>query len=112
MRSSRDDPAQTAVAKQKRAASSKERMLAVRAWERHHGKAHDWDRYGAEVVPILSVLTVPELVSLTGLSRHYCWQVRAGRKRLHPMHWAVVLDLERDRTKGGSPGHDLHADLH
>ena len=41
----------------------------------------------AEVVPVLSLLTVPELVTLTGLSRHYCWQVRAGKKRLHPMHW-------------------------
>jgi len=102
MRNSGDDPAQTAVAKQKRAASSKERMLAVRAWERRHGKAHDWDRYRAEVVPLLSVLTVPELVSLTGLSRHYCWQVRAGKKRLHPMHWHTVLDLAWDRGLSAS----------
>lgn len=66
-RSSGDDPAQTAVAKQKRAASSKERMLAVRPWERLNGKVHDWNRYEAEVIPVIKVMTVPELVHVTGL---------------------------------------------
>lgn len=100
MRSSGDDPAQTAVAKQKRAASSKERMLAVRAWERLNGKVQDWDRYEAEVIPFIKIMTVPELVHVTGLSRHYCWQVRAGKKRLHPMHWTHVVDFSHDRTGG------------
>lgn len=72
-------------------------MLAVRAWEWLHGKTHDWNRYEAAVVPVLSASTVPELVSLTGLSSHHCWQVRAGKKRLHPMHWAAVLDVAWDR---------------
>ena len=74
-------------------------MLAVRAWERLNGKAHDWNLYETDIVPVLSVLTVPELVSLTGLSRHYCWQVRAGKKRLHPMHWERVLAFDVDRAK-------------
>ena len=34
---------------------------------------------------------------VTGLSRHYCWKARAGKKLLHPMHWHTVLDLARDR---------------
>ena len=100
MRMAAKDPAQSQAAKSKRIATSRERMLAVRAWERRHGKTHDWDRYQADVVPILSELTVPELVSLTGLSSHYCWQVRAGRKRLHPMHWSLVIEFGHERSDG------------
>lgn len=43
-------------------------------------------------------MTVPDLVALTGLSQHYCWQVRAGGKRLHPMHWQGVLDAANERA--------------
>jgi hypothetical protein len=50
------------------------------------------------VIPIITVMTVPELVHVTGLSRHYCWQVRAGRKRLHPMHWSRVVDFGLERV--------------
>lgn len=99
MRGSDNDPAQTLAAKQKRAASSKERMLAVRAWERLHGKVHDWDRYEVEVIPAVEAMTVPELVHMTGLSRHYCWQVREGKKRLHPMHWTRVMDISQGRSE-------------
>jgi hypothetical protein len=98
MRRADDDPAQTPEAKAKRVASWKERMLAVRAWERLNGKVHDWDRYEAEVVPIINGMTVPELVQVTGLSRHYCWQARAGRKRLHPMHWSAVIGFNVARA--------------
>jgi hypothetical protein len=77
-------------------------MLAHRAWERLNGKVHDWDRYEAEVIPIIKVMTVPELVHVTGLSRHYRWQVREGKNRLHPMHWAGVLDLELEQTQEAS----------
>lgn len=72
-------------------------MLALRASERLNGKVHDWDRYEAKVIPVIKVMTVPELVHVTGLSRHYCWQVREGKKRLHPMHWDAVLGLARGR---------------
>jgi CRISPR-associated endonuclease Cas1 len=100
MRRSDDDPAQIVAAKQKRAASSKDRMLAIRAWERLNGKVHDWDRYETDVIPVIEAMTVPELVHLTGLSRHYCWQVRAGKKRLHPMHWSRVIDFNLRRVGG------------
>jgi hypothetical protein len=43
-------------------------MLAIRAWEREKGKVHDWDRYESEVGPLIAVMTVPELVHLTGLA--------------------------------------------
>jgi hypothetical protein len=67
-------------------------MLALRAWERLNGKVHDWDRYEAEVIPVIKAMTVPELVHVTGLS-HYCWLVREGKKRLHPMHWRRVIEF-------------------
>jgi hypothetical protein len=102
MRGLGDDPAQTIAAKQKRAASSKDRMLAIRAWERLNGKVHDWDRYETGVIPMIEAMTVPELVHLTGLSRHYCWQVRAGKKRLHPMHWSAVIAFSVAKTTIGS----------
>jgi hypothetical protein len=72
-------------------------MLAIRAWERLNGKAHDWDKFEAEVKPIITFMTVPELVPVTGLSPHYCWQVRAVKKRSHPMHWNCVIDFVRHR---------------
>jgi hypothetical protein len=53
----------------------------------------------AEVVPLMKRMTVPELVHVTGLSRHYCWQVRAGRKRLHPMHWGAVCAFDARRAR-------------
>jgi hypothetical protein len=102
MRRSNDDPAQTRAAKQKRAATSKERMLEVRAWERQNGKEYDWDRYEAELIPVIAGMTVPELLQVTGLSRHYCWQVRSDRKRLHPMHWSRVIDFSRGRRESAN----------
>ena len=52
-------------------------MLALRAWEGLNGKVHDWNRYEVEVIPVIKVMTVPELVHVRA-SRHYCWQVRAS----------------------------------
>ena len=91
MRASDDDPAKRDAARARSSATSRERMLTIRAWERIHGRSHDWDRYRQDVVPLLPNMTVPELVSVTGLSKHFCWQVRAGKKRLHPMHWEAVM---------------------
>ena len=76
-------------------------MLAIRAWERLNGKVPDWDRYVADVIPVITAMTVPELVHVTGLSLHYCWQVRMGKKRLHPMHWSGVIAFGVARTRSG-----------
>jgi hypothetical protein len=54
MRRSDDDPAQRLAAQEKRIASSRERMLAIRAWERLNGKVHDWERYEVEVIPVIT----------------------------------------------------------
>jgi hypothetical protein len=91
MRASSQDPARSAEARAKLVATSRERMRAIRAWEREHGKGFDTERYASEIVPTIQALTVPALMAKTGLSQHYCWQVRAGRKRLHPMHWDAIV---------------------
>ena len=91
MRASPDDPAKSPEAKAKRAASNTEQERARRAWEREHGRDFDLARYEQEVVPVIRRMTVLQLASATGLSTYYCWQIRAGRRRLHPRHWAVIL---------------------
>lgn len=75
----------------KLAETSRTRMRGIRAWEREHGKGVDRERYEVEVLPAISALSVPALRAATGLSQHYCWRVRQGSKRLHPMHWNAVL---------------------
>lgn len=99
MRSSPDDPAHTADARAKRSVASKQRMSEIRAWESINGKSHDWDKYLKRVRPIIASMTVPELVRVTGLSTHYCWQVRAGKKRLHPMRWETIQDFAAKRGR-------------
>lgn len=73
MRKSSDDPAQSLGARAKRAETSWDRMLAIRAWEREHGSGFDHVRYEAEILPALKELTVPMIMAATGLSQHYCW---------------------------------------
>ena len=68
-------------------------MLAIRAWEREHGKVIDRQKYETEILPSIRNLSIPALMAATALSQHYCWQVRTGRKRLHPMHWDAVMRL-------------------
>ena len=50
-------------------------------------------------MPVVAVMTGPELVHVTGLSSHYRWRVWAGRKRLHQMQWEKVLRFNRSRKK-------------
>ena len=49
------------------------------------------EKYERDILPAIKRLTVPNLMAATGLSQHYCWQVRSERKRLHPMHWGRVV---------------------
>jgi hypothetical protein len=102
MRRSDNDPAQTLAARENALLPRGTGCSPIRAWERLNGKVHDWDRYENEVVPVINVMTVPELVHVTGLSRHYCWQVRAGKKRLYPMHWNAVIAFRDAKTRNRS----------
>jgi hypothetical protein len=93
IRASADDPARTAEARAKIAEKSRERMRVIRGWERRNGKNMDRARYERDILPVIEKMTVAALVAATGLSQHYCWQVRSGRKRLHPLHWESVLRM-------------------
>ena len=98
MRASADDPARTPEARTKLAEVSRRRTLAIRAWEREHGRVVDRARYEEVILPAIQGLAVPALMALTGLSHHHCWQVRSGRRRLHAMHWGAVTAMVAAQT--------------
>jgi hypothetical protein len=89
MRASLDDPARAPDAVTRQRAKATLESLAGRDWERQHGRG-DVETYEREIVPKLMVLTVPQLVRLTGLSQFHCWKVRKGERRLHARHWDAV----------------------
>jgi CRISPR-associated endonuclease Cas1 len=93
MRASAEDPAHSASARRKRAEASRKTSVAMRAWEREHGKG-DAEKYELEVLPAIRQLTVPQLMKLTGLSQFHCWKVRKGERRLHARHWRAILALD------------------
>jgi CRISPR-associated endonuclease Cas1 len=94
MRAADIDPAQTPQARAKRAAKSRSTTTAMRAWEREHGRG-DPAVYDSEVVPRLAGMSVPQLASLTGLSRFHCGKVKRGERRLHARHWDQVIAAKR-----------------
>jgi hypothetical protein len=90
LRASDNDPANSAEARAKRAARSREAMLANRAWEREHGRAFDVERYESEVIPRLQSMTITAIAHATGLSSYYLWRVKKRERRLHPRHWGSL----------------------
>jgi hypothetical protein len=90
MRASLDDPARSSEATAKKREKSRSTSLAMRAWEREHGRG-DPEMYELELVPRIQAMTVPQLMKLTGLSQFHCWKVRKGERRLHAGHWEAVL---------------------
>jgi len=90
MRASARDPAQSEEARRKRIDKSREMSLAARAWEREHGRPADPTAYEREILPKIQAMSVRRLVTLTGLSEYYLWQVRKGKKRLHARFWGAI----------------------
>lgn len=96
MRASNDDPAKSPEARARQREKARRESLAMRAWEREHGRTHNQEHYEAEILPLIKQMTVPALVSATGLSKYYCWQVRAGARRLHARHWEAILAASQE----------------
>jgi CRISPR-associated protein Cas1 len=102
MRSSMDDPARSPEALARKRDKSRAASLAARAWEREHGKP-DPNVYNDSIYPVLREMSVPRLMQLTGLSQYHCWQVRAGRRRLHARFWGLIVEWrDKDRPQTGS----------
>jgi hypothetical protein len=80
---------------------SRATSLAMRAWEREHGRSDSKD-YEKEVLPKIQQLTVPQVMKLTGLSQFHCWKVRKGDRRLHARHWDAIANAA-PRAANGSP---------
>ncbi len=92
MRASANDPARSTEALAKLSATASRRDGERRAWDREHRGKIDPGRYERVVRPVIEKMGTAELARRTGLTKHYCWQVRKGAKRLHPRHWQAVLD--------------------
>jgi NADH:ubiquinone oxidoreductase subunit len=71
--------------------SPRSTSLALRSWEREHGRG-DLVLYEREVMPKIQRMTVAQLMKVTGLSRFHCWKARKGERRLHARHWDAVLE--------------------
>jgi hypothetical protein len=99
MRASSDDPARSPEATAKKREKSRSTSLAMRAWEREHGRG-DPDVYDGEILPRIRELTVRQLMKVTGLSQFHCWKVQKGERRLHARHWAGVTLKTTDATRG------------
>ncbi len=91
MRSSAADPAQSEAARAKRAEKSRRTTLAIRAWEREHGRSSDHVRYRAEILPVIEAMRVADLARITGLSKYFCRQVQRGDRVLHEIHWDKLV---------------------
>jgi CRISPR-associated endonuclease Cas1 len=97
MRSSDVDPAQTDEAKAKRVATYKSRKAAARAWGKANPGPHDPVTYRTQVLPRLSAVTVPQMMTATGLTSGYCWKIRRGERVPHPMYWESLRRVVGDR---------------
>jgi hypothetical protein len=91
MRSSSDDPARSPEATAKKREKSRSTSLAMRQWEREHGRG-DPEVYEREILPQIQAMSVPQLMNLTGLSQFHCWKVRKGERRLHARHWWAIVN--------------------
>ena len=90
MRASNDDPARSQEARAKKREKSKSTSLAMRAWEREHGR-DDPELYDLEVLPRINQMIVPQLMKLTGLSQFHCWKVRKGERGVVDQDTAEVV---------------------
>jgi CRISPR-associated endonuclease Cas1 len=93
MRASSDDPARSPTARAKKRERSRSTSLAMRAWEREHGRGNP-EVYEREILPQVQRMTVPQLMKLTGLSQFHCWKVRKGDRRLHARHWEAIVSID------------------
>lgn len=102
MRSSPDDPARTPDAIAKRVAKHAEQHEAARAWEAENPGPHDREIFRSEIAPLLSRVSLPQMMKATGLSSAYCWRIRRGERVPHPMHWDRLRALCYPGRVGGS----------
>ena len=92
MRASPDDPARSPEATAKKREKSRSTSLAMRSWEREHGRG-DSEVYEREILPRIQKMAVPQLMKLTTLSQFHCWKVREGERRLHARHWDLIVPV-------------------
>jgi hypothetical protein len=100
MRSSGEDPAQTAEAKAKRARSLAERTRLAKEWEQANPGHHDRREFTRRILPRLENVTLPAMVKATGLTSGYCLQIKRGTRTPHPMYWSALHSLTQTHRSG------------
>jgi CRISPR-associated endonuclease Cas1 len=90
LRAEQRDPAHGGHAAHIRGVKNAAHQRAVHAWK---GEAPDPAVFAAEILPGLRQRTVPDMVTATGLSQHYCSLIRLGKKVPHPRHWDALRSV-------------------
>lgn len=100
------DPAHGGAAANKRADSSRRNNLVSYQWDRENERPPAAE-FTETILPLLTVVTVPEMMEATGLSSGYCSQIKRGLKVPHPRHWTSlkVLIGASDNDSGQNDRH-------
>lgn len=86
--------AQTPTAQARRANTRRRQMAAERAWKPSDQPAWLTERvYTEQIQPRLATISAAKLASAMEVSKPYAVDVRAGRCRPHPRHWATLAKL-------------------
>jgi hypothetical protein len=91
LRAAGADPARTPEALSKLAVTQRERAAQRRAWDAEHiGEVFDEAHFRTAILPTLQGVPLSAMMRVTGLSLHYCAEVRHGKSVPHPMYWSEL----------------------
>jgi CRISPR-associated endonuclease Cas1 len=93
LRAEQRDPAHGGRAGKARATKNAAHQRAILEWT---GEKPERAVFTGEILPGLRRIPVPALAAATGLSEHYCSQVRLGKRVPHPRHWQALRHLVRN----------------
>jgi CRISPR-associated endonuclease Cas1 len=81
-------------AQKKRSDTQHKHEAAKRAWrESPDENWNDPKRYDTEIKPRLGMVKIAAIALALGVSESYAADIRAGRRRPHPRHWAALAAL-------------------
>jgi CRISPR-associated endonuclease Cas1 len=82
------------IAQARRADTQRRQARALKAWNPSHKPEWlDEKTYRQKILPGLSGITVPTIVSALAVSQPYATSIRIGRRIPHPRHWIKLARL-------------------
>ena len=97
LRSEGRDPAHGGIAGQKRGSLNARRSKERLAWEKRHPELNvenEKQRFQSEILPVISKISIAQIMEITGLSRRYASLIRRGIRTPHPIHYKSLENLE------------------